>query len=111
MSKKLPVNPIKPQDTVTVGGKEYKLSFQFDAVAEAEDETGVVLILTVCKPTVSNVRAIFYALIKPNHPETTFAEVKSMITMKTVLDIWLACAHVWAAANNDPSPEDGSEKN
>jgi hypothetical protein len=103
-------NPTQGAVKIELGGTAYTLRFDFEAIAEAEDLTGKPLLTglrerDVTSPTISLVRAMFYACLLPEHPYITFEQAKAMVTRKTLTDIWVKVLEAWSLSA-PPAEED-----
>lgn len=103
-------NALQPHVKLTLGGIEYRLVFDLDAIAEAEDILDRALItgLTqqdVFHPKVSLVRAMLFAVIHREHPDVTIDAVKHLVTRSNLLDVWTKVFEAWCLSN--PEPEQG----
>ena len=104
-------NPVKKEREITLGGHTYHLTFDFEAIAEAEEITGKPLLtglgdINVQRPKINDVRALFFASAKANDPSLTYEAVKPLINAKNILDVWLAVLQSWDQSS--PEPEEGS---
>jgi hypothetical protein len=86
---------VRPEHAIKVNDTEYKLSYDFDAIASAEDLYDMPLITGLSqkdieRPKVKLIRALLYGMIKTNHPETTVEDVSKMLNRHNVADVWIA---------------------
>lgn len=103
-------NAVQPHVKLSLGGAEYRLVFDLDAVAEAEDMLDRALItgLTqqdVFRPKVSLVRAMLYAVLHHEHPEMTFDAVKHLVTRANLTEVWTKVFEAWCQSNPEPEHE------
>ena len=99
-------HPEKPSVKLKLAGTEYTLVYDFDAIAEAEEILDRPLITglrgrDIATPTISLVRAMFFATAHATHPELTFEQVKALVTRKTLADIWVKVLEAWQLAQPD----------
>ena len=109
-------NPVKPSTSVTIGGKDYSLLFDFESVALAEELTDRSLLTglrskDINSPSIRLVQAMLFACIHANHPEVTFAEAKLLINRKNLSSTWGSILSAWSAGMSDPDPEDADNEN
>jgi hypothetical protein len=108
-------NPVQPTTPLIIGGVKYELLFDLEAIAHAEDLTDRPL-LTGFKqrdwntPTISFVRALLYACIRAKQPDITYDFVKTLVTRKTLAEIWGAVLNAWVKGLAEPD-EDAVEEN
>jgi hypothetical protein len=103
-------NPTAPTTPLALKGTEYKLLFDFQAVADAEEITGRSLITGLRQkdfeaPGIKLVQALLYACLKVHHPLMTYELAKTLVTLKTIGKIWSAVTDAWAAAMNEPDED------
>lgn len=99
---------------LTLGEDTYRLAFDFEAIAEAEDLTDRPLLTGLTKrnvnhPTISFVRAMFYAALRRNHPTISLGEASAKVTKATFADIWGKVLEAWVAAMEDAGEADVAE--
>lgn len=104
------MDPLKPTVDLVVGAQTYKLRFDFDAIAHAEDETGIPLLTGISRkdvktPRISIVRGMLYAATLREHPEIAYSDVAGMVTRKTIIPIWEKVIEAWAKAMADEEAE------
>jgi hypothetical protein len=103
-------HPEKPSVKLKLDGVDYKLVYDFDAIAEAEEILDRPLITglrgrDIATPTISLVRSMFFATAHATHPELTFEQVKALVTPKTIADIWVKVLEAWQRAQPDAADE------
>ena len=113
MAKVRKANPTLPKSTITIGGVEYSLCFDFAALAEAESaftRAGheVNLLAALPQLNLSNTRIIFACALHAFHPEVGYEQALAMVTFQNVYIIAAAIADAWQKAL--PEPE-SKEKN
>jgi hypothetical protein len=107
--------PVQPTTPLVLGGVQYQLLFNFEAIAQAEDLTDRPLLTGFRQrdwktPTISFVRALLFACIRPNHPDLTYEFVHSLVTRKTLPAIWGAVLDAWVKGIAEPD-EDAEAEN
>jgi hypothetical protein len=105
-------HPEKPHVKLTLAGVEYRLVYDFESIAEVEEVLDKPLITgirprDVRTPTVSLVRAMFYATAHATHPDLTFEQVKHLVTRDSLVAIWTHVLEAWALSQ----PEQGDDEN
>lgn len=105
------MNPIKPVVELPLQGVTYRLSYDFDAIAEAEDIVDRPLITglrrkDIERPTINLVRAMFFAAARANHPELTYEQIKALVTRDNWGSIWGSVLKAWIAGS--PEPEESA---
>lgn len=93
-------DPTLSSASVTIHDRTYKLCFDFNALATAEELTGINLLTSLDLSSLSVVkfRAIFYAALLKDQPEITLGQAGSLITMKSMNDITLALIEAWTGS-------------
>jgi hypothetical protein len=107
-------NALQPHVKLTIGGVEYRLVFDLDAVAEAEDILDRALItgLTqqdVFRPKVSLVRAMLFAVLRREQPKLTYDEVKQIVTRANLTEVWTKVFEAWCQSNPEPEQDNSDE--
>ncbi len=105
-------NPTAPTVALTIDGETYKLFFSLDVIAEAEEITDKPLITGLNRkdfqsPRVSLIRALFWASLRVHHPEVTLEQVKALITVRNLGEVWEKVLDAWVACMKGPD-EDGA---
>lgn len=91
---------LKPAYALELDGEKYELVFDYNAVAEAEAETGGMVnllhgILYLNSMSALQLRGLFYAALKPKQPKITLAEAGSLINLETMPLIMAGLAEAW----------------
>jgi hypothetical protein len=102
-------NPTDPVVEITLGEKTYKLLFNFEAIASAEDVTGFSLISglrskDVDAPKISLVRALFWAQLRAYHPDLTYEAAAMLVTQWTWRSVWEKVIEAWVAGMKRVDP-------
>jgi hypothetical protein len=109
-------NPTEETVKLALDGETYKLFFALEAIAAAEDASGIPLITglkekDVNSPRISLVRAMLWGCLLPHQPKTTREEAAAMVTQwnwskiwDRVLETWVAGMKPPAEAESDPTP-------
>jgi hypothetical protein len=111
-------NPVQPAVEIELDGETYGLLFNFEAIADAEELTGLPLISGLRKkdvdtPRIAFVRALFYACLRPNHPGVTYEEAAALVNQWNWSEIWSKVLDAWVAGMKkpetaaDPQPDQG----
>ena len=107
-------NPTEPTVTLTLDGTNYALLFSLEAIATAEDATGLPLITglrakDVDTPRISMIRALLWACMLPNFPKTTREEAAALVTQWNWRDVWEKVVETWVAGMRKPSEDAASD--
>ena len=102
-------NPTQETVDLTLDGETYTLFFDLDAIAAAEDETGVALIAGMRKrdvdaPRISMVRALFWACLQPYQPKIELPQASAMVNQWNWSEIWEKVLETWVAGMKKPDP-------
>jgi hypothetical protein len=115
-------NPVKNPTTLTINGTPYSLVFDLEAVSVAEDLLDRPLLVglrarDINTPTITLVRAMLFACIRggelsvPADEQTTFEQVKALVTRSNVGEVWASVLQAWTAGLGKPdSDEDDSDE-
>jgi len=101
------INTIQPKTPLVIAGKEYSLVYEFEAIAEAEEITGMALIsgLTqkdVRTPKISLVRAMLFAGLHGRIPKITLAEASKLVNQHNWAQIWEKILEAWVECMKAP---------
>lgn len=98
-----PADPVTPKTTVEVASKKYHLTFSFNALAVAEELTGLNLLtsLSLDKLSAQMFRALLFAALVEYQPEITLEKAGDLITPATATLLSEALGHAFAASNPD----------
>ena len=107
-------HPERPTVELPLGGRTYKLVFDFDAIATAEEETDTAIITglmvgDVVKPKINFLRALFFSCAHAEQPDLTYEQAKALVTLKTFGTIWMKVLEAWKASN--PAAEESDSGN
>ena len=91
-----------------LGDKEYKLCFDFDSIAIAEERTGMSLLAGVnfTNLGVRRIRAMLYASALKANPEVTLKEFTPHIKLTNIAKIQVALADAWVESMPTAALED-----
>jgi hypothetical protein len=94
-------NKVRPERKITLQDITYKLTWDFDAIAEAEDLLNVPLVTGISQrmvttPKVSEVRNMFFACAHANHHDLTIDDVRPLVTSKTLVEVWNTVLEAWS---------------
>lgn len=105
------VKAVQPSAKLEIDGKTYELVYDYNAIAEAEIETGNGVnllhgIAAFMLRTMSalQLRGIFYAALKPRQPEITMQQAGAMIRITRMQAISSAITEAWGLAMPEPDP-------
>ena len=103
-SEALPVNPIVKYASLELNGMEYKLCWDFNAIAVAEEITGQELLLRSDpgRITAKQLRGMLYAAMLRAQPSITLDHVTELITFKHAPIIANALTQAWIDSNQEP---------
>jgi hypothetical protein len=108
------LNPTINWTKVNLNGIEYKLCFDFNALAKAEEETGIDMLKAVRfdHMTALQYRALLYCALLKNHPTLSIEDAGNLCTtafengtLKTITDAILS-----AYGMSMPEPKEEQEK-
>ncbi len=90
-------NPALPKVSITFDGKEFVLEYDFNAIAVAEEQTGINMFTTFDfqRLSATSFRAMLFASLIHNHPEITLEEVGTFITAKNLAEITIKMVEAW----------------
>lgn len=94
-----------------VDGTEFKLAFDFDAVARVEDETGLSLMvgITWTQLTMRQLRALLYASALLAQPKVKLEELTKHIHIRNQKLICEAIADAWLKSIPETKPGDDAD--
>lgn len=103
-------NPLMPVVELTIGEQSYKLRFDFEAIAQAEDAAGIALLTglspkDVKTPRVNIVRGMLYASMLCEQPDVQYVQVKLMVTRENIAAIWGKVLEAWVNMLSDEKGE------
>jgi hypothetical protein len=107
MAKSKPsiVKSIQPSAKLEIDGRKYELVYDYNAIAEAEIETGNGVnllhgIAAFMLRTMSalQLRGLLYAALKPRQPEITMQQTGALIRIDTMQAISAAINEAWGLA-------------
>src|ERR1700735_1433665 len=96
------VKAVQPSATLEIDGQKYELVYDYNAIAEAEIETGNGVnllhgIAAFMLRTMSalQLRGILYASLKPRQPDITLQQTGALIRIDTMQAISKAVNEAW----------------
>lgn len=108
IADKLGQDPTLPDVDLIVGGKTYKLAFDFNAICVAEKETGINLLTSlVSEITASSLRGLLFAALLKDQPEMTIEHAGALITPQNIGAVRTAVVTAWFGSVQ--SIEEGKE--
>jgi len=98
-----PADPTTGFVDLELDGKAFKLAFDFDAVAEAEDKAGVSLLIGVDwrNLRVRQLRGLLYAAALKAQPDTKIEDLTKYIIPRYTTAIVNSLVEAWIAATPD----------
>ena len=89
-----------PNVPLTIDGVTRHLCFDFNAIAVAEELTGLNLLQSLDLQNLSAVkyRALLYSTLLKENPKITIEEVGGMINLSTLPAITVALVHAWTGS-------------
>jgi len=97
-----------PDVVLIVGGVEYQLAFDMNAIVTAEKATGIDLLkASISQPTAENLRGLLWASLLKAKPEMTIEQAGSLITPRNLNNVWLAVLTAWH--DSVKAEDDGEE--
>ena len=105
-------NPALPRVTVNLNGNDYVLEYDFNAIAVAEELTGLNLFSTFDFKGLNVVkfRAMLFASLLKNHPKITLQEAGSFVTAYTLGAITLGLVEAWTGSRPEVKEDEGNEE-
>lgn len=105
-------NPTVEFSTLLLDGEKYKLVYNFNAIAEAEENAGCNLLgglENLQNLTAIQLRGLLYAALGVAHPEITVTDAGRMIRLNTIAPITEALAEAYRlsmpeAKTSNPRP-------
>lgn len=96
-------DPVIEFAALEIDGEQYKLAWDFNAIAEAEKITGANLMHGIAVVMLNGMnaqqfRGLFYAALKLAHPKTTLESAGKLIRIDTMPDIRNALISAWNAS-------------
>lgn len=105
-------NPVAPFTTLVAGDKEYSLLWNYNAIATAENLSGLRLLsasIDLSSLSASELRALLYAAMLKKHPKITLNAVGDLIQQVGMRKVAGALLGAWIAAQPVPDPNDVPE--
>jgi hypothetical protein len=95
-----------PKVSVELDGKSYGLAFDFNALARAEELTGLNMLkaLDFQGLSATTFRALLFASLLKLQPEVTLEEVGSLIQYAKLPDLYKAVARAYTESQPEPEP-------
>jgi hypothetical protein len=109
MPKKSVIDPTLPKVPLELAGKKHFLCFDFNAIATAEQLTGLNLIRALRSDEWSalQLRALLYSALLKLQPDVTLEDAGALINIKTMAKVTNAI--VEAFTESHPEPEKGEK--
>lgn len=93
---------------LTLNGQTYQLAYDFEAIAQAEELTGLSLLVGVnwSQIGVRQIRAMLYASLLKAQPKITLDDLTPLLTVRNIAPIERALAAAWVESTPDPEKKD-----
>jgi hypothetical protein len=103
-------NPALPKVAITLNEAQYYLEFDFNAIAVAEEATGLNLFGTFDFTNLSVIkyRAMLFASLLKNHPKMTLERAGSFVTIHTLPEITLKLVEAWHGSRPEVKEAEGN---
>ena len=94
------VDPTLPRVPLVLNGKTHYLHFSFNAIAKAEELTGLNLLGSLDLQNLNAIqyRALLYSTLLQEDPSITLERVGNMISLATLPAITVALVHAWTGS-------------
>lgn len=104
-------NPLLPKVPLKVGDEEYTLAYDFNAIAKAEELTGLNLFTSFSfqQLSVTKFRAMLFASLLKYQPKITVEQVGSLITAQNLAEITIKMVEAWHASRPDVTDQGNAE--
>lgn len=103
-----PLDPTAPHASVTIDGKEYRLCFDFAALAEArayfrkQGRNDVNLLRALMSVDADSVWIVFPCAIHKFHPEISYEDAQAMLTIPVAFVVADAIIQAWNLSVPEP---------
>jgi hypothetical protein len=103
-------NPALPTVAITFNDKEYRLCFDFNAIALAEEATGLNMFSSFdfTHLSATKFRAMLFASLKHNHPDITLEEAGAFVTSKNLAEITVKMVEAWHGSRPEVKEAEGN---
>lgn len=96
-------DPVVEFATLEIDGKAYRLSYDFNAIAEAEKEAGCnllhgIAVILLRGMNAGQLRGLLYAALRQAHPKMTLSGAGRLIRIDTMPSITTAIIEAWNAS-------------
>ena len=98
------LNPALPDVTLTIGGKERHLAFDYAAIALAEKLAGVNLLSGTFEASFSTLGSMLYAALLHDEPKLKLDEVGSWINFVNAPIVYQAVLAAWIGSLPEAKP-------
>jgi hypothetical protein len=104
MAKKPVIDPTLPKVSLEITGNKYLLCFDFNAIATAEQLTGLNLIRALRSDEWSalQLRALLYSALLKLQPGTTLEDAGALINIKTMAKVTNAIVEAFTESHPEP---------
>lgn len=99
-------DPILPDVSLTLGGREYSLCFDMNAIATVEATTGLNLLTTVMgEKSFTSVRALVWAAVLRDAPDVTIEAIGKCIRPANIGTCYEAVQAAWFGSAPEPEED------
>lgn len=101
-------DPTLPNVKLEVGGKTYQLSYDFNAIVKAEQETGIDLLTKVLgNVNATSLRGLLWAALLKDQPDITLEHAGGLILLSNIAVVRQAIVAAWFGSARDQGGEAG----
>jgi hypothetical protein len=104
-------DPTVETTEIVIGGKTYKMCFDFRSLAKAERELNaaghkISLLTALPGHNLESIYVMFAASIRRFHPEIAYEDAIDLVDLPTAFSVYSAIVEAWAKAMPEPRRED-----
>lgn len=101
-------SPVLPRVPLTVNDTTYHLVWSFNAIARAEQLTGVNMFayMDFGNMSVTNMRAMLFAALLTEHPDFTLEQAGDLMQTTTITVIYEALLQSWLGSHPEKKDKD-----
>ncbi len=102
---KVGLDPTLPDVELTLQGKTYHLAYDFNAICQANNATGINLLDSILGDiTAISLRGLLWAALLPDNPEMTIEEAGKLIMLRDIKAVREAVVTAWFASLPEVKP-------
>jgi hypothetical protein len=107
-----PADPTLPKVAITIGGKEYFLAWDFNALAKGDELLGENLLLSLDfeKISAKRLRTLFYLALLKFQPDMTEERAGELGGQANATQIMRAIVSAYRGSHSEPEAEPAGEK-